>query len=88
MSDVKSKDGKQPDIARRKAVTYLALGAAGLAAVGVMAPKRAEAMYGRCWKCNCCGFEGSSDQCSNCGHNYSDHSGATCMKDHDHKDQK
>jgi hypothetical protein len=86
MSDIKKGVTKAsgtaaPDIARRKAVSYLVLGA-GLAAAGALAPKRAEAMYGRCWKCNCCGFEGSSDQCSNCGHNYSDHSGATCMKDH------
>lgn len=29
--------------------------------------------YGKCYKCYCKAFEGSSRQCSNCGHAYSDH---------------
>jgi len=62
---------------RRKAVTYLAVGL-GLAVAGMLKPKRAEAYYGRCYQCNCCGFQGSTSQCSNCGHAYSEHSGQTC----------
>ncbi len=29
--------------------------------------------YGRCSQCACQNFEGNSQQCGNCGHNYSDH---------------
>ena len=64
-------------IGRRKAVTYLAVGL-GLAVAGVLKPRRAEADYGRCYKCNCCAFEGSNNLCSNCGHQYSDHGGMKC----------
>jgi hypothetical protein len=64
-------------IGRRKAVTYLAVGL-GLAVAGVLKPHRAEADYGRCYKCNCCAFEGSNNLCSNCGHQYSDHGGMKC----------
>jgi hypothetical protein len=93
MNDLKSNDGETkvnaeaaqaesntPDIARRSAVTYLAMGM-GLAAVGFLAPQRAHAAYGKCYKCNCCGFEGNQNNCSNCGHQYSDHTGQTCDKD-------
>jgi hypothetical protein len=65
------------DTGRRKAVTYLAVGL-GLAVAGILTPRRAYASYGRCWKCNCCNFEGSTYQCSNCGHQYADHGGQTC----------
>ncbi|HTD12753.1 MAG TPA: hypothetical protein VK676_11865 [Steroidobacteraceae bacterium] len=66
-------------IGRRKAVTYLAVGL-GLAVAGVLKPRRAEADYGRCFRsgCGCCGFEGSNNLCSNCGHQYSDHGGMKC----------
>jgi len=85
MSDTKSKrtqpkDGSA-DIQRRSAVGYLALGF-GLAAAGILAPRRAHAAYGKCTVsgCYCCGFTnpGQGYQCSNCGHQYSDHGGATC----------
>ena len=29
--------------------------------------------YGACYKCSCKAFEGNGQQCSNCGHSYSDH---------------
>ncbi len=93
MSDLQSDDGQTqvkddpvqseaggPDIARRSAFTYLAMGV-GLAAMGFLTPQRAHAAYGKCYKCNCCGFEGNTNNCSNCGHQYSDHTGGTCEKD-------
>ena len=72
-------DQARPDAGRRRAVTYLAIGA-GLAVAGLLTPKDARAYYGRCWKCNCCGFEGTENNCSNCGHRYDDHSGQTCER--------
>jgi hypothetical protein len=71
-----------PDLGRRSAVSYLLVAGAGLAAVGFLAPRRAHAAYGRCTKsgCNCCGYEGSTNNCSNCGHQYSDHGGGTCQQ--------
>jgi hypothetical protein len=81
MSDAKNKTTEQgaTDIGRRKAVTYLALGL-GLGAAAVLAPKRAEAGYGRCYKCSCCTYEGQQNQCANCGHNYEDHYNNSCGK--------
>ena len=80
MSDLQSnEDTAQPDTARRRAITYLALGA-GLAAVGFLAPQSAQAYYGRCYKCSCCNFEGTQTECSNCGHSYDNHSGQQCAK--------
>jgi hypothetical protein len=67
----------QPETGRRRVVTYLAVGL-GLAVAGLLKPKRAEALYGKCYQCNCCGFQGSTSQCSNCGHAYSEHTGLTC----------
>ena len=32
-----------------------------------------KAGYGACYKCPCKGFEGNGQQCSNCGHSFSDH---------------
>jgi len=66
-----------PDVARRHAVKFLLAGA-GLVATGLLAPRRAHAYGGRCYKCNCCSFEGSQNTCSNCGHSYENHSGQTC----------
>jgi hypothetical protein len=66
-----------PDVARRRAITFLVAGA-GLVATGLLAPRRAHAYGGRCYKCNCCSFEGSQNTCSNCGHSYENHSGQTC----------
>jgi hypothetical protein len=74
---IASDERPQADTGRRKAVTYLAVGL-GLAVAGMLKPKRAEAYYGRCYQCNCCGFQGSTSQCSNCGHSYSEHSGQQC----------
>jgi hypothetical protein len=65
--------------ARRRAVLFLAV-AAGLAAGGMLTPRRAEACYCPCSKCKCCGFEGSDVNCTNCGHTYGDHFGTTCAK--------
>jgi hypothetical protein len=65
---------------RRAAVTKLTVGL-GLSAAAILAPQAAFATgYGRCDKCNCCHFEGTQNQCSNCGHNYTDHGGATCKR--------
>jgi hypothetical protein len=69
------------DDGRRRAISYLAL-SAGLTLVGLMAPRHAHAAYGKCYKCNCCGFEGSENNCSNCGHRYEDHTGQTCDQEH------
>lgn len=69
-----------PDTARRRAVTFLAIGV-GLATIGFLAPQSAKAYYGKCYKCNCCSFEGTQNTCSNCGHSYENHSGQTCEKD-------
>ena len=80
MSDLQSdEDTAQPDAARRRAVTFLAMGV-GLAAVGFLAPQSAQALYGHCYKCNCCNFEGTQNECSNCGHSYDNHSGQQCEK--------
>jgi hypothetical protein len=71
------------DLRRRKALGYLGL-SIGLAAVGLVAPRRALACYCGCSVsgCNCCGFmdppSGQPDLCGNCGHHYSDHGGHTC----------
>jgi hypothetical protein len=69
-----------PDISRRSAVSYLFVAAAGIATAGMLMPRRAEAYYGKCYQCNCCGFQGSENTCSNCGHNYNQHSGQTCSR--------
>ncbi|HUB75267.1 MAG TPA: hypothetical protein VL979_14690 [Solirubrobacteraceae bacterium] len=83
MSDSKRKTPSKDtaDTKRRGAVRYLALGL-GLAAGGFLVPRRAHAAYGKCTVsgCYCCGFTnpGQGNLCSNCGHQYSDHGGATC----------
>ena len=59
-------------ISRRKALKYSAIIMIGLA-LPVAASQKAEAGYGKCYKCNCPAFEGSTYQCANCGHQYSDH---------------
>lgn len=81
-SSPESKPATTPlDPSRREAVrhtlSYLLVGA-GIAAVGALTPRRAEAYYGRCYYCNCCQFTGSENTCSNCGHSYENHSGQTC----------
>jgi hypothetical protein len=69
------------DPARRTAVRnslWALLAGIGAATVGALSPKSAQASgYGGCCKCECRGFEGSTYQCSNCGHQYADHG---CMK--------
>jgi hypothetical protein len=65
------------DIGRRKTVTFLVAGVS-LAAAGLLTPRRARAYYGKCYKCSCCQFEGTDNQCRNCGHAYNEHSGQTC----------
>lgn len=35
--------------------------------------QNAKAGYGECSKCNCQGYEGSTNQCQNCGHHYDAH---------------
>jgi hypothetical protein len=72
--------GHPVDLTRRGAVrtsfTALLGGFAALV-VGSLGAKKAQANYGPCCKCECRGFEGSTYQCSNCGHRYEDHG---CMK--------
>jgi hypothetical protein len=82
---IDGKDAEQPendtaDTTRRSAIRYLAFAGIGLAAAGLLAPRRAHAAYGRCTVsgCYCCGFMGNGNLCSNCGHQYSDHGGGTC----------
>ncbi len=68
--------GQPIDPKRRGAVrTSLAALLGGITAmtVGALGAKKAHAGYGKCYKCECRGFEGSTYQCSNCGHQYSDH---------------
>jgi hypothetical protein len=64
------------DLKRRGAVrkSFSAL-LGGLTAmvVGGLGAKKAHAGYGRCSKCECRAYEGSTYQCSNCGHQYADH---------------
>jgi hypothetical protein len=76
----KRADPRTPDFGRRRAVTFLAMGV-GFATAGLLSPKPAQAYYGRCYKCNCCNFEGTADTCSNCGHSYDNHSGQVCERD-------
>ncbi len=76
-SPVEAKEPPQADLKRRSAVSYLLVGA-GIAVAGLLAPRRAHALYGKCYKCSCCAFEGTQNNCSNCGHQYSDHTGQTC----------
>lgn len=94
MSDSRDKDrqpqtdgheAEQPEkdtanLKRRSAIRYLALAGVGLAAAGLLTPRRAHASYGKCTVsgCYCCGFAGNGNLCSNCGHQYSDHGGGTC----------
>jgi hypothetical protein len=91
MSDKKNDDGNidgrqpqsvppSPDLARRSAVFQLLTAGTGLATVALLAPCRAHAAFGRCTVngCYCCTYRGNSDNCSNCGHLYSDHGGGTC----------
>lgn len=59
-------------ISRRTALKYSAIAIISLV-VPVAVSHKAEAGYGRCAKCACQGYEGSENQCSNCGHSYSDH---------------
>jgi hypothetical protein len=64
------------DLKRRGAVrTSLSALLGGITAltVGALGAKKAHAGYGKCYKCECRAFEGSTYQCSNCGHQYSDH---------------
>jgi hypothetical protein len=68
--------GHSVDLKRRGAVkTSFSALLGGLAAmiVGGLGAKKAQAGYGRCAKCECRAYEGSTYQCSNCGHQYSDH---------------
>lgn len=71
---------RSPDLTRRSAVFQLLAASTGLAAVALLAPRRAHAAFGKCTVsgCYCCGFRGNSDNCSNCGHLYSDHGGGSC----------
>jgi hypothetical protein len=69
-----------PDLARRTAMFQLLTAGTGLAAIALLAPRRAHAAYGKCTVngCYCCHYQGNADNCSNCGHQYPDHGGATC----------
>lgn len=69
-----------PDLARRSAVFQLLVAGSSLAAAGLLAPRRAHAGMGRCTMsgCYCCEYHGTADNCSNCGHQYTDHGGGTC----------
>jgi hypothetical protein len=62
---------------RLKLVLTLAVLAIPLATLGVQAVVAAQEVYGygKCYKCNCRHFEGSSNTCANsgCGHSYYDH---------------
>jgi hypothetical protein len=68
---------------RRSALGLLGLGI-GLAAAGLIAPRRALACYCACSVsgCHCCGYtdpaSGQGELCGNCGHHYNDHRGTTC----------
>ena len=69
-----------PDLTRRSTVFQLLVAGSGVAAAGLLAPRRAHAAYGKCTVsgCYCCSYRGNADNCSNCGHLYSDHGGGTC----------
>jgi hypothetical protein len=71
-----------PDLARRSALFRLVISGASVAAVGFLAPRHAHAAFGRCTNngCNCCAYQGNTNNCSNCGHQYTDHGGGTCEK--------
>jgi hypothetical protein len=80
----KQPNSKQPrdssalDAERRRAVFFLAVGAA-LGGAGLLLSRPARADMGKCYICSgCCGFQGSTDNCNRCGHSYSDHTGRTC----------
>ena len=61
------------EMSRRRVVKHSVFGLLGLI-VGLLLPsKRAEAGYGRCGKCPCQAFSGYGNQCTNCGHRFSDH---------------
>jgi hypothetical protein len=57
---------------RRKVLKYSLVGLSSLAVAG-LAIKNAQAGMANCSKCNCPAFQGSTYQCSNCGHQYTDH---------------
>lgn len=72
--------GGSTDLKRRGAVrTTLSalLAGIGALALGSLAPKTAQASGGACCKCDCRAFEGSTYQCTNCGHQWADHG---CMR--------
>jgi hypothetical protein len=63
-------------VTRRSAIKkcLVIAGGALLGLVGLLTPsKKAEAGYGRCSMCNCPGFYGNQNTCSNCGHSYEAH---------------
>jgi hypothetical protein len=83
--EINGHEAEQPeeetvDVKRRSAMSFLALAGIGLAAAGLLAPRRAHAGYGKCTVsgCYCCGYGGQGNLCSNCGHQYTDHGGGTC----------
>jgi hypothetical protein len=61
--------------AMKKSLRYALFGLGTIAAAGLetLLPRTAHAGAGRCYKCNCPAFEGSTYQCANCGHQYGDH---------------
>ncbi len=84
MSDVKENAGNNqpvvdaPNTDRRRAVFFLAVGAV-LGSAGLLLSRPARADAGKCYICSgCCNFLGTSDNCSRCGHSWTDHTGRTC----------
>ena len=66
---------------RRRAFKYslaTVITGVALAAASALTPRPAYALFGRCYKCNCCGFQGNQNTCGNCGHSYDNHSGQPC----------
>ena len=58
-------------LSRRSGARYAL--AAGLAALASLVPRKAQAGYGACSKCNYPQYEGNQNQCGNCGHAYAAH---------------
>ena len=67
---------REEKVNRRQAIKSCMgwLSGLGIATLVLLLPSgKAHAGYGRCWKCSCKAFEGTSYQCDNCGHQFTDH---------------
>jgi len=71
----KCNSNEEVQVTRRKTIKQMLLGSLALflPLSFLTTSREAKAGYGSCSKCYCQEFEGYSNQCENCGHNYYDH---------------